>query len=537
MFSTELGFTLEAAYREALTRKHAYFCLEHVLFALLFDERVIEILSACGADLAQLKNQLEEYFKDQIEKLPETSGPKEGEPSGERGDNSPIQTPAIDRVLHAAIMHMRSAGLPNLKAQDVLVALYSESESQSVSALLAQGVERLDVVNFIAHGIGRSAEAYSSSRKRDDGEISEDEDRDDSLDRRSGNHKKSALYRFTEDLTAQALAGELDPVIGRDAEVERALRILARRQKNNPLFLGDPGVGKTAMAHAIAHRIAKETVPDRLKGAALHSLNIGSLIAGTKFRGEFEERLRGVVEELAAKGNGILFIDEIHQIVGAGATGSGSMDAANLLKPALAAGKMRCVGSTTHEDFKKSFERDRALSRRFSTIDLREPSIPETVKILQGLRKHYESYHSVKYTEQALRAAAELSARHITDRFLPDKAIDVVDEAGAANNLLPKARRRAAIGERDIELVVSLIAKVPVKSVSNQDQETLRALESRLGAQVFGQDPAVAAVSLAIKRSRASLKADNKPVGCFLFAGPTGVGKTCLLYTSDAADE
>lgn len=524
MFSTELSFTLEAAFREAVTRHHAFFCLEHVLFALLFDENVTTVVRHCGGDEREIKKDLEQFF-DQLETLESEDS---SVPAAVR-DIEPQQTPALRRVLQRAIMHMQAAGKDTITLLDVLVALFSEEDSHAVHALEKQGVTRLDVLNFVAHGISK-INPLKAGKGLPDGESEEeeelsDEDGDEQPSRRS---KRKALEQFAEDLCAQAERGELDPVIGRDAEVERALKILCRRQKNNPLFLGDPGVGKTAMAAAIAQRIVDGKVPDKLKGARLFSLQVGSLIAGTKFRGEFEERLRRIVEELLAISNAILFIDEIHTIVGAGATGSGSMDAANLLKPALASGKLRCIGSTTHEDYKKSFEKDRALSRRFSVIDLSEPSIRETIQILKGLKGRFETHHSVRFLPSSLKAAAELSAKHITDRFLPDKAIDVLDEAGAANMLLDPSKRKRAIGEREIERVVSTIARVPVKSVSATDEEALRTLEERLSKQVFGQDQAVKALVRAIKRSRASLKVDDKPVGCFLFAGPTGVGKTEL---------
>lgn len=519
MFTAEFGFALEAAYKEAVARRHAYFCLEHLLYALLFDEEVVMVLRGCAADVDEIKRDLENFFERQVEKIPASAAGR-----AEDGE-APVQTPAVERVLQSALLHMRSAGKDRISSADVLAAMFSEKDSHAVFALQKQEVSRLDILNFISHGITKNGSDFSTFDGLEE-EDSEDESEIEPQEPRRT--RKGALDAFTEELTARAKEGLLDPVIGREQEVERALRILARRQKNNPLFLGDPGVGKTAMANAIARRIVAEEVPEVLHGARLFSLNIGSLIAGTKFRGEFEERLKRVVAELEQLENAILFIDEIHTIVGAGATGTGSMDAANLLKPALATGKLRCIGSTTHEDYKKSFERDRALSRRFSTIDLNEPSVEETVKILKGLKQHFETHHGVRYTEAALKAAAELSAKHINDRFLPDKAIDVIDEAGAANALLRERQRRKVIAEREIETVVSAIARVPVKNVSADDEELLRELEPRLGSSVFGQAAAVTAVARAIKRSRANLKGNNKPIGCFLFAGPTGVGKTEL---------
>ncbi len=512
MFSTELGLTLEAAFREASSRRHAFFCLEHLLFALTFDEQVMEILENSGAEIPQLRKDLEHFFEKHVEIVPET-GPRSGNPE-------PAQTPAVQRVLQRAIMHMRSAQKDVITPAEVLVAVFTEEDSHAVYYLAKQGVTRMDVVNFISHGVSKI------SRDTEGGVAESDEDEDGGgfAERK----KRSALEQFAENLNELARAGKLDPVIGRDAELERTLKILCRRQKNNPLFLGEPGVGKTAMSHAVALRIESGNVPEQLADAEVFSLNMGSLLAGTKFRGEFEERIRRVLTELKSKPKPILFIDELHTIVGAGATGNGSMDAANLLKPALASGALRCMGSTTHADYKKSFEKDRALSRRFSPVDLPEPSIDETVQILIGLKKKFEEFHKTTYTNRALRAAAELSAKHINERFLPDKAIDVMDEAGAANSMLPVAKRRKTITEEQIEKVISAIARVPVKSVSSSDEEVLKNIEPKLNQKVFGQEQAVRAVARAIKRSRASLQSDSKPIGSFLFAGPTGVGKTEL---------
>ncbi len=510
MFSTELGLTLEAAFREAASRRHAFFCLEHLLYALTFDEQVIEILQNTGADILSLRKDLEVFFDKHIEVVPLKPGKA---PASE-----PAQTPAVQRVLQRAIMHVRSAQKDVITPAEVLVALFTEEDSHAVFFLAKQGVTRLDVLNFIAHG------QLKPEGEKDDLLADLDEDSDDG----SSSPKRTALEQFTEDLTAQAKANKLDPVIGRAQEIERAIKVLCRRQKNNPLFLGEPGVGKTAMAHAIASRIVAEEVPDQLKGAEVFLLNMGTLVAGTKFRGEFEERVRRVIQEVKQRKKAILFIDELHTVVGAGATGNGSLDAANLLKPALASGEIRCMGSTTHSDYKKTIEKDRALSRRFSTIDLPEPSIEETVEILEGLKDRFERFHKVTFSAKSLRAAAELSAKHITERFLPDKAIDVIDEAGAANAMLPKNKRRKSISEEQVEKVVSAIARVPVRSVSESDEVMLKSLAARLKARVFGQDKAVDAIAQAIKRSRASLQPEAKPIGSFLFAGPTGVGKTEL---------
>jgi ATP-dependent Clp protease ATP-binding subunit ClpA len=512
MFSTELGLTLEAAFREASSRRHAFFCLEHLLYALSFDDNVMEILNHAGADLSILRKELESFFDKHVEVIP-VKGSKV--PAAE-----PAQTPAVQRVLQRAIMHVRSAQKDVITPTEVLVALFSEEDSHAVFYLAKQGITRLDVLNFIAHGISRISveDDEISSDRLEDGE-------DEVTTSRSG---RSALDQYSENLTQKARLGKLDPVIGREAEIQRAIKILCRRQKNNPLFLGEPGVGKTAMAHAIAGRIASDDVPPQLKDAEVFLLNMGAMVAGTKFRGEFEERIKRVLDELKRNPKAILFIDELHTIVGAGATGNGSLDAANLLKPALASGEIRCMGSTTHSDFKKSIEKDSALSRRFSTVDLPEPSVDETVAILEGLKEKFESFHQVTFTPEALRAAAELSAKYINDRFLPDKAIDVIDEAGAANSLLSKSKRKKTIAEDQVEKVVGSIARVPITSVSLSDEKLLRSLDKNLKRVVFGQDAAIEAITRAIKRSRANLQGESKPIGSFLFAGPTGVGKTEL---------
>ena len=512
MFSTELGLTLEAAFREASSRRHAFFCLEHLLYALSFDEQVMEILNHCGADLSVLRKDLESFFDKHVEVIP-IRGSKM--PAVE-----PAQTPAVQRVLQRAIMHVRATQKDVITPTEVLVALFSEEDSHAVFYLAKQGITRLDVLNFIAHGISKSGaeEEDILTDRAEDGE-------DEGASIRSG---RTALDQFAENLTEKAKLGKLDPVIGREEEIGRAIKILCRRQKNNPLFLGEPGVGKTAMANAIAQRIVSQDVPQQLEGSEIYLLNMGSMVAGTKFRGEFEERIRRVLDELKRKTKSILFIDEMHTIVGAGATGNGSLDAANLLKPALASGEIRCMGSTTHADYKKSIEKDSALSRRFSTVDLPEPSVEETVKILEGLKSKFEAFHQATFTTDALRAAAELSAKYINDRFLPDKAIDVIDEAGAANSLLPKAKRKKTINAEQVEKVVASIARVPITSVSVSDEKLLRNLEKNIKKVVFGQDAAVEAVARAIKRSRASLQGESKPIGSFLFAGPTGVGKTEL---------
>jgi ATP-dependent Clp protease ATP-binding subunit ClpA len=510
MFSTELGLTLEAAFREASTRRHAFFCLEHLLYALTFDEHILETLENVGAQVPTLRKELEQFFDNNIEAIP--THVVEGIAT------EPTQTPAVQRVLQQAILQARSSDKDVITPIEVFVAIFSEEESHAVYFLARQGIGRLDVVEYLAHGTGR---------QRDKELLSElDEEERESFE--SGVPHGSALAVFTEDLTALAREEKLDPVVGREGEIERTIKILCRRQKNNPLFLGEPGVGKTAMAHAIAMKIVAQEVPEHLYEAEVFSLNMGSLIAGTKFRGEFEERIKKVLSEIEKRPKAILFVDEIHTVVGAGSTGNGSLDAANLLKPALASGGIRCMGSTTHADYKKTIEKDRALSRRFSPVDLPEPSVDDAVAILEGLKDRFEAYHGVTFSAKALRAAVELAAKHIPDRFLPDKAIDVIDEAGASNLLLPKGKRRKTISERSIEAVVSSIARVPIRSVSSSDKEILQGLEANLKSRVFGQDAAVEAVARAIKRSRASLQSISKPIGSFLFAGPTGVGKTEL---------
>ena len=515
MFSTEFAYTLEAAVREASNRKHMYFSVEHLLFALCHDIEVKEILFESGANIEELRSQLEDFFDDHVEQI-DTRIDQEIEDStrAESLEIPPFQTPAVQRVLQNALIHIRNAGKEIVHTKDVLVSLFSEEDSHAVYFLHEQGVTKLDVLDFISHGVAKR---------------SFEEDIEDLDQQESGSAKKGKfLYKYTENLTELAREGQLDPVIGREAEISRALKVLARRSKNNPLFLGEPGVGKTAIAHAIAQKLADGDIPEALTSCTFFLLDVASLIAGTKYRGEFEERFKGVLKDLRDVEQPIVFIDEIHTIVGAGAVGTGSMDAANLLKPSLSSGLIRCIGSTTYEEYKKSIEKDRALARRFSTIELPEPSVEETVKMLKGHKDAFEKHHNVKYTDTALKAAAELSAKYITDRHLPDKAIDVIDEAGAANALLDHKKRKKSIAIREIEEVVSAIAKVPVRSVSGDEEETLKGLAIKLQAQVYGQDDAVESIAKAIKRQRAGIRQEGRPIGSFLFSGPTGVGKTEL---------
>lgn len=516
MFNTELTYLLDAAIKEAVQRRHTFFCAEHILFALLFDPQIEQALDALAVDRSKLQQSLVSFFNDELEQAPT-----------EQQDIEPLQTPQARRIIQRALIQSRSSGKDLVTPLDMLIAISKESEEECMASffLRQQGMTHLELLQYVSHGIAKIPE-HELEEARGEHRDSVYEQGGEGAEGQQSPEK--VLTTFTEDLTELARDGKLDPIVGRDKEIARAIKILARRQKNNPLFLGDPGVGKTSLAHGIALKIVADDVPEVIKGATIYSLHVGSLVAGTKFRGEFEDRLRKIVQALKKKPRAILFIDEIHQLVGAGATGSGSMDAANLLKPALQSGHLRCIGSTTYEDYKKTFEKDRALSRRFSTIDVVEPTIDETVLILKGLVSHYESFHHVQYSKAALRAAAELSAKHITGRLLPDKAIDVIDEAGASNAILSPSQRKKIISEKEIERVVSLIARVPVTSVTKDDSERLRGLEQRLKGSVFGQDEAVEQVVKAVKRSRASLGNEQKPVGCFLFAGPTGVGKTEL---------
>lgn len=509
-FSIELSYTLEAAYREAEKRNHEFFTVEHLLFALSYDSVVSDILKGCGADLVRLRKRIEEYFSVH---------------AGLREGKDIIRTVAIDRVLKRAFLQVASSGQNSVGSKDVLVAIFGEEDSYAVQFLSDEGISKLTITEFISHGVSSISFEEELNRVNEE---EDDEDSDNEIQVIPTTQKGSVLGRLAENLSEQAALGKLDPIIGREKELERTLQILARRQKNNPLFLGEAGVGKTAMASALAQRIESGDVPAPLKGAIVFSLSIGALIAGTKFRGEFEERIRKLLVELQGIPNSILFIDEIHTIMGAGATGSGSLDVANLLKPALASGKLRIIGSTTYEEFKKTIEKDRALARRFSVIQLDEPSIEETVKILEGLKPKFEEHHHVTFSKSALKSAAELSAKHITGKMLPDKAIDVLDEAGAANSLLIPSKRKSKISDKEIEAAIAAIARVPIVSVSQSDKEVLKNLDSMLRARVFGQDHAIESISRAIKRRRANLSGDRKPVGSFLFAGPTGVGKTEL---------
>ena len=515
MLSRALEQTLHRSLGLATERKHEYATLEHLLLGLIDDGDAITVLRACGVEVDRLRRDLTEFLDKDLAGLA-TDRP---------GDPKP--TAGFQRVVQRAAIHVQSSGRDEVTGANVLVALFSERESHAVYFLQTQDMTRLDAVNFISHGIakspGRSATRPPTAGKDAEPGQPETEREEKPKGRPS---PQDALSTYCTNLNKKAQAGKIDPLIGRDLEIERTIQILCRRTKNNPLYVVDPGVGKTAIAEGLAKRIVENDVPEVLFGATIFALDMGALLAGTRYRGDFEERLKAVVTELEAHPNAILFIDEIHTVIGAGATSGGAMDASNLLKPALASGSMRCIGSTTYKEFRNYFEKDRALVRRFQKIDVNEPSIEDTIKILRGLKANYESHHKVEYTEEAIRGAVELSAKYINDRKLPDKAIDVIDEVGASRMLVPEAQRRKIVTLKDVEDVVAKIARIPAKSVSTDDKETLRNLERDLRSMVFGQDRAIDALAAAIKLSRAGLREPEKPIGNYLFSGPTGVGKT-----------
>ena len=502
MIQKDLEIALYTAFREAQDRRNEFLTLEHLLYVLCFDKTTKKILRGCGADIGVLKKDLDAFIEKEMEKL--------GEP------DEPQQTRAFQRVMQRAILHVQSSGAEEVDGGNVLVALFSEPDSYAVYFLEKQGLNRLEVVSFISHG----ASSGDDEPTWDDDEMSysEDEDDDESV--------KNPLEAFCTNLVESATAGEIDPLIGRDEEIERTTQILCRRRKNNPVLVGEPGVGKTAIAEGLARKISEGEVPAVLRNATVWSLDLGSMLAGTKFRGQFEERLKAVIKALEKEENSILFIDEIHTIVGAGATSGGTMDASNILKPALASGKLRCIGSTTHDEFRRSFEKDRALGRRFQKIDIVEPTLEETKEILRGLRKYYEEFHEVKYTDEAIEIAAQLANKHIRDRANPDKAIDVLDEAGARYRVHKATYKTNIIDVPEIETIVSKIARIPEITVQGSDRDRLKELKDTLTRGVFGQEDAINAVVTAVKMSRAGLTRPDKPVGSFIFAGPTGVGKT-----------
>ncbi len=503
MLSRELELTLNEAFRHARTHRHEFMTVEHLLLALLDNQAAVEVLESCGADLVELREALDRFIDDTTPLIPDDDPERDTQP-----------TLGFQRVLQRAVFHVQSSGKREVTGANVLVAIFSEQESQAVYLLRAQNINRVDVVNFISHGISRIHEGEENERPQ--------ETQEEGAEAAGG----SALDNYTTNLNELARQDRIDPLVGRAFEIERAAQILCRRRKNNPLLVGEPGVGKTAIAEGLAWMIEEGKVPEPLADAVVYSLDMGALLAGTKYRGDFEKRFKALLNELKKQPDAILFIDEIHTIIGAGAASGGVMDASNLLKPALASGDIKCMGSTTFQEYRGIFEKDRALSRRFQKIDVVEPTVDETVGILRGLKKRFESHHDVEYTDEALRSAAELAARYINDRHLPDKAIDVIDEVGAWQRLRPEAERSKVIEVGDIEAMVAKIARIPPKSVSQSDKELLRNLERDLKMTVFGQDQAIEALSAAIKLSRAGLKSADKPVGSFMFAGPTGVGKT-----------
>jgi len=502
MLSKTLERVLTNAVKEVKRRNHEYLTLEHLLYAVLLDDSGKDILTGCGANVVRLKNQLERFFLDHMEVLPKES------------PTEVVQTLGVQRVLQRAIMQMQNAGKNQVEVGDVLAALFDEEDSYAVYFLKSHGVTRLDVLESISHGQGVETWRQDGPEQR----------QGDAQEQKPGG---TALEQFTVNLVQKARDGRIDPLIGRVPELERTIQVLMRRRKNNPIFVGDPGVGKTAIAEGLALKIVNGEVPRAFADAEIYALDMGALLAGTKYRGDFEARLKGVLAELTGKPEAILFVDEIHTIVGAGATSGGTLDASNILKPVLASGTLRCIGSTTYEEYKNHFEKDRALSRRFQKIDIAEPTRDEAVDILKGLRPSYEEHHGVRYTETAIKAAVDLSARHINDRYLPDKAIDVIDEAGAVFRLSGKTGR-GSIGVLDVEKVVARMARIPAQRVSGSDKTRLENLDRELRAVIFGQDKAIDTVSKAIKRSRAGLSAEGKTTGAFLLAGPTGVGKTEL---------
>jgi ATP-dependent Clp protease ATP-binding subunit ClpA len=506
-FSRNLEETLHRAVAYANQRKHEYATLEHLLLSLADDEDAAAVMRACNVDLPALKKTVVNYLDTELKSLV-VEDSEDAKP-----------TAGFQRVIQRAVIHVQSSGRDEVMGANVLVAVFSERESHAAFFLQEQDMTRYDAVNFIAHGIAKKAGASEPRAVKGAAEEAGEE-------KAAAKTGGEALEAYCVNLNEKARAGKVDPLIGRMAEVERCIQVLCRRNKNNPLLVGDPGVGKTAIAEGLARKIIMGDVPEVLETATIFSLDMGSLLAGTRYRGDFEERLKQVVKELETHPNAILFIDEIHTVIGAGATSGGAMDASNLLKPALASGTLKCMGSTTYKEFRQHFEKDRALVRRFQKIDVNEPTIEDTIKILKGLKTYYEDFHKLKYTDDAIKTAVELSARYITDRKLPDKAIDVIDEAGASQMLLPENKRRKKIGAKDIEAVIAKMARIPAKSVSKSDTESLRSLESDLKRAVYGQDDAINQLSAAMKMARAGLRDQQKPIGSYLFSGPTGVGKT-----------
>jgi ATP-dependent Clp protease ATP-binding subunit ClpA len=504
--SRSLEQALHHAIKLASDRHHEYATLEHLLFALIDDTDASQVMKACNVDMDALRKSVQKYIDEDLATLVMDES-EEAKP-----------TTGFQRVVQRAVLHVQNSGRDEVTGANVLVALFTERESHAVYFLQEQNMNRLDAVSYISHGIAKRPGMSQPKQVRGAEEEEEGE--------KQSKQGTEALEAYCVNLNEKAKSGKVDPLIGRTAEVDRTIQILCRRQKNNPLFVGDPGVGKTAIAEGLARKIIRGEVPDVLRGAVIYSLDMGSLIAGTRYRGDFEERLKTVVKELESLKGAILFIDEIHTVIGAGATSGGAMDASNLLKPALAAGTLRCIGSTTYKEYRQYFEKDRALVRRFQKIDVAEPTIEDSIKILMGIKSYFENYHKLRYTADAIKAAVELSAKYINDRKLPDKAIDVIDELGASQMLLPESRRKKVVNVRDVEEIVAKIARIPAKSVSKNDAEALKTLEADLGRVVYGQDKAIHALASAIKLARAGLRQPEKPIGSYLFSGPTGVGKT-----------
>lgn len=501
MIAQELEVSLHMAFMDARQKRHELITVEHLLLAMLDNPTAAEVLRACGAKFDTLRSELTQYIE---EHTPTVAGSDEV-------DTQP--TLGFQRVIQRAMLHVQSSGKKEVTGANVLVAIYGEKDSHAVFFLHQQGVTRLDVVNFISHGVAKIQENEPKSASTEQ-------------DTEGESVSTGALENFTLNLNAQVLAGKIDPLIGRGLELERVIQTLCRRRKNNPLLVGEAGVGKTAIAEGLASRIVSNDIPEVLENATVYSLDMGALLAGTKYRGDFEQRLKAVMKQLAEKPDAILFIDEIHTLIGAGSASGGTLDASNLLKPALSNGSLKCIGATTYQEYRGIFEKDHALSRRFQKIDVQEPSVAETIEILKGLKAKFEEHHSVKYSASALTVAAELSAKYINDRHLPDKAIDVIDEAGAAQRILPKSKQKKVIGNKEIEEIIAKIARIPPKNISTDDRNALKTLERDLKAVVFGQDKAIEVLASAVKMARSGLGNGNKPIGSFLFAGPTGVGKT-----------
>ena len=502
MLTRELEETLSYAVDQAVSRRHEYVTLEHLLYALLEDSSARDILFNCGADLEEVARALEEYFDNVLEKMPEKSS------------QMPELTSTFQSTIQYAVLQAEGSGQAAVNGGNILAALYQAEQSYAVYLLLQQGVTRLDILNYIAHGISK-VEGGEGATEGDDDELEG-----------GPQTRKNPLESFTTELVARAREGQIDPIVGRTAEIERTIQVLCRRKKNNPLYVGEPGVGKTALAEGLALKISEGDVPEVLKDAKVFALDMGAVLAGTRYRGDFEQRFKAIINELKKQDNAILFIDEIHTIVGAGSVQGGSMDASNILKPALAAGELRCIGSTTFSEYKAAFERDRALARRFQKIEINEPTVHETYEILQGLKKFYEKHHGVKYTDEALKTASELAGKYINDRFLPDKAIDVIDEVGASVKLLPAEKRPKNVSVQMVENTIARMAKIPPQTVVADEKERLRSLRDDLKKVIFGQDEAIDRLVDAIQISRAGIGHETKPVGSFLFSGPTGVGKT-----------